>query len=121
MTGSMGKKIRELFSIDTRSLALFRMGIALVLLWDLVDRSQDLVAHYTDFGVLPRDVAISSLLAPWNISFHLISGNWQIQLLLFVVAAFFALTLLIGYKTRLSTILSWLLLSSLHNRNRRQR
>ena len=47
---------KRLFSIDLRSLAAFRMALGVLLLADLVMRAQDLSAHYTDWGVLPRDI-----------------------------------------------------------------
>ena len=44
----------QLFGIDLRSLAVLRIGLALLVLTDLFDRLPDLEAHYTDQGVLPR-------------------------------------------------------------------
>lgn len=111
------RKLNEMFGIDIRSLALFRIGLGLILLGDLFLRLQDLNAHYTDDGVLPRDVLIANLIGSWNISLHLITGSWQIQLVLFVLAAIFGVALCLGYKTKLATILSWFLLISLHSRN----
>ena len=46
--------VRELFGIDTRSLAVFRIGLALAILADLLIKAPDLIAFYTDDGVLPR-------------------------------------------------------------------
>lgn len=117
MGNGMRKKFRKLFGIDIRSLALFRIGLGLILLVDLFLRLQDLNVHYSDEGVLPRDVLIANHIGPWNVSLHLFNGTWQLQLVLFILAIFFALALLIGYKTRLATILSWFFLISLHTRN----
>ena len=61
----------RIFSIDYRSLAAFRIGLALILLCDLFNRSQDLVAHYTDLGVLPRDIYIQQFQPVWHWSVHL--------------------------------------------------
>lgn len=110
-------KFKELFGIDIRSLALFRIGIAIIILHDLFIRSQDILAHYSDFGLLPRDVLIGSISDMWHVSVHLANGTPEFQSLLFFVAALCALALLVGYKTRLSTIFSWILLISLHARN----
>lgn len=110
-------KIRELCGIDIRSLAIFRMGLALVLLFDLCIRAQDITAHYTDEGVFPRDLLISNFIDTWNISLHLMNGTWQFQLFLFFLAAVFGFALLVGYKTRLAMVLSWILLISLQTRN----
>jgi hypothetical protein len=110
-------KFIELFGIDLRSLALFRMGLALVLIGDLLVRLQDLKAHYSDDGVLPRSALIESFLDPGALSIHLMSGLWQVQLLLFIIQIAFALALLVGYYTRIVTFVSWFLLLSLQLRN----
>ena len=44
----------SVFRLDVRSLAVFRIGLALTILLDLAIRAQDLGAHYTDAGVVPR-------------------------------------------------------------------
>lgn len=108
---------RKIFTVDLRALALMRIGIGFILLLDLFIRATDLKAHYSNEGVLPLHVLFKYNWNPWHISLHTISGAWQIQAILFAVAATFALFVLIGYKTRLSTIVSWVLLFSLQNRN----
>lgn len=111
------EKIGELFGIDIRSLALFRIGLALIILGDLLVRVQDLKAHYTDEGVLPRGFVSRSLLDKWQWSLHLANGTWEFEFILFLLAGLFGLALLIGYKTRLAAILSWFFLISLQLRN----
>lgn len=107
----------SIFGLDLRSLALFRIGLALVLIADLINRATDLKAHYTDWGVLPRSVLTGQFLETWHISFHLMNGAWQVQAFLFILHGIFALLLLIGYRTRIVLFLSWLFLISLHSRN----
>jgi hypothetical protein len=51
------------------------------------------------------------------VSLHLISGQWAVQLVLFLVATVFAVGFLAGYRTRLCTIASWFLLTSMQVRN----
>jgi hypothetical protein len=55
-------KLSETFGADLRSLAAFRIGVALLILYDLSQRSRDLVAHYTDLGLIPRAVVSKKLL-----------------------------------------------------------
>ena len=107
----------RLFSADTRSLALFRVGLALLLLADLATRAPFLTAFYTDRGVMPRSFVTDHLQDAWSFSLHLASGQVYVQAFLFVCAGLAALLLLVGYKTRLFTFLSWALLASLHVRN----
>ena len=108
------------FALDLRGLALFRILLGVLLLVDLALRASDLRVFYSDAGVLPRvDLLdrVATGTTPWTVSLHMISGRWEVQLVLFAIAAFCAACLLIGHRTRLFTVLSWLLLMSLHGRN----
>ena len=109
--------LRRAYSLDLRSLALFRIGLALVLLGDLFFRSFDLTAFYTDWGVLPRAALLDKFAPPDRFSIHLMSGQPSLERALFLLAAFFAMMLLLGVKTRFSTVASWFMLVSLQNRN----
>src|SRR6185312_7530268 len=73
--------------------------------------------HYTDVGLLPRAIAIVEYAQYGFLSLHLLGGTNVTQSVLFVIAAVFAVGLLLGYRTRLMTVVSWILLVSLHNRN----
>ncbi|HEX6033623.1 MAG TPA: DCC1-like thiol-disulfide oxidoreductase family protein [Anaerolineales bacterium] len=109
-------KCTDFFGADLRSLAALRVSMAVLIIVDLLRRSQDLTAHYTDFGVLPRTELLQDS-SRWRISLHLANGTWEFQALLFVIAGILALALFVGYRTRLATIGSWFLLASLHSRN----
>jgi hypothetical protein len=113
---SLASRLSDVAGLDLRSIALLRIGIALCLLIDLAGRAGDLTAHYTDQGLLPRDAAIETADA-WHISLHLANGQYPFQAILFAVAAFSALCLLIGVHTRLAAIASWVFIVSLQNRN----
>ena len=110
------EKFAELFGVDLRSLAALRVATAMLIIIDLISRSRDLVAHYTDFGVLPRTALIEDF-NRWRISLHLANGTWEFQALLFVIAGIFAVALLLGYRTRVVTLATWFMLASLHARN----
>jgi hypothetical protein len=106
-------KLQEVFGLDLRSLALFRVGLSLLLLADLANRCADLRAHYTDAGVLPR----AALTTTGAACLHALHGSAWFEAALFVVAALFAAALLVGFCTRFATVVSWFLLISLHARN----
>lgn len=116
---SMNTKLnfKDVFSLDLRALAVVRILFASILIFDLISRSRDLVMHYTDAGVLPVHFLIEHEWRTGYLSFHTLSGDWEWQAFLFIVQVFFAITLLIGYKSKLSLFVSWILLISLHNRN----
>jgi hypothetical protein len=42
------RRVEEIFGLDLRSLALFRIMVGLTIIGDLIDRATDLRAHYSD-------------------------------------------------------------------------
>lgn len=112
-SGGLKNKIIEIFGLDVRSLALFRIGLALLMLWDIYSRMLDLRAHYTDEGVLPRYLLNQEI----PVSIHIFLGSGWFQLVLSGIAAVFALMLLVGWKTKLATVVCWFFLLSLQARN----
>ena len=109
--------IQKQFSLDLRALALLRIGIGCTLIADICIRSGSILAHYTNEGVLPIDAMKSWCWNQYYFSFHAFSGNLSWQLVLFSIAFIAAVCISLGYKTRLFTFISWLLLISLQNRN----
>ena len=117
MNSQLLSQIKKIFALDLRSLALLRIGLALVIIADLLNRFGDIKAHYSDAGVLDRTTLINGFLKPWYWSVHLLSGQPLVQQILFLIALLLAVLLLIGYRTRWMAIASWALIVSLHNRN----
>lgn len=111
------RRWRRLVGIDFRSLAALRIGLASVLIYDLLARARDLEAHYSDTGLLPRADLLAWKGDAYNFSFHLLSGIWWVQGLLIGVALVAAAFLLVGRYSRTATFVSWLLLASIHARN----
>ncbi|MCC9136365.1 HTTM domain-containing protein [Pontibacter silvestris] len=108
---------RKVFTVDLRALAIMRIWVAGIILIDLAIRATDMEAHYSNMGVLPLHVLHKNLWLPQYFSLHTLSGLWQFQAILFLIAAIFAIFMMLGYKTRFATIVSWVLMLSLHNRN----
>jgi hypothetical protein len=108
--------LRRRLGIDVRALAALRVSLALLILVDLAMRGRDIVAFYTDAGVLPRETQ-TEIFAPAAFSLHTLSGSVGAQVFLFAVAAVFALALLVGYRTKTVLAVSLVLLLSLHGRN----
>lgn len=104
-------------AVDIRALAAVRIACGALLLIDLAYRSVHLRAFYTDAGVLPSSALAT--LSPWygHVSVHALSGALWFQVMLFLVAGVAALALLVGYRTKLATALSFVLLASLLARN----
>ncbi|MEO0867199.1 MAG: DCC1-like thiol-disulfide oxidoreductase family protein [Cyanobacteria bacterium J06642_11] len=98
------RTLQKRYGLDLRSLALLRMGLALVLLTNLVAQ-------------LTTRPAATDLLSAGYWSLHLLSDQAGFQILLFLIAIVSALAMLVGYRSRLATIVSWVLIVSLHNRS----
>src|SRR5687768_1798511 len=107
----------QTFEVDARSLAIFRISLASLILWDLCVRLQNIEAHYTDLGILPRAVAVSE--NPWMslFSIHFLSGSLAWQIFLFILSAGAALALMLGIQSKIASIATWFLLMSLQSRN----
>jgi hypothetical protein len=109
--------IRACVTVDTRSLAAVRIGLAGTLLIDLVWRAGSLERFYTDAGVYPLAVHEAAYGEFARLSLHALSGALWVQWLLVLVAGVLALAFGLGYRTRLTGALSLLLLLSVHVRN----
>jgi hypothetical protein len=107
----------EVLGADLRSLAAFRIVLALLVLADLANRATDLFAHYADEGVLPRTVLIEDVLNPSKFSLNLMNGQPFFQALLFGATVLAAVGMLVGFRTRLMTVVVWALLLSIQWRN----
>jgi predicted DCC family thiol-disulfide oxidoreductase YuxK len=117
--------LTKVFGLDLRSLALFRIAVSLFILADLLVRSVDLTAFYTDSGAFPRSFAAlyysgSPVYEPWNptiFSVHMLTGSTLGIAALFALNAVAAIALLFGFRTRLMTFIVWFFLASLQARN----
>ncbi|NEQ74501.1 MAG: HTTM domain-containing protein [Okeania sp. SIO2C9] len=108
--------LEKLFGLDLRSLALFRVGLALVIIVDLIIRAGDLRSLYSDAGVMPRTL-LKEITNPFYWSINSISGEPFVQGLIFLIVGLIAIALLVGYRTRLATIAMWAFVISIQNRN----
>lgn len=109
----------ETFALDLRSLAIFRMGMALIILYELFRRSFEISFFYTDQGATPREVLWNSpfpMGIVWWLSPHMISGSFAWQVFLFILSALAGIALLLGYQTRWAVAISWFLLMGSHAR-----
>lgn len=109
--------VLRMFALDKRSLAVWRVLCGLVTIYDLILRYSDIHNHYTDKGVLPRTLTLSNFQNQYWISFHFISGTDFHMTVLFWAHMVVGFLMAVGYKTRTMTILNWMFVCSLQNRN----
>jgi hypothetical protein len=109
--------------MDVRSLAMFRIFLALTILIDVLLRYPDAGAFYSDAGVYDRETNYRFIeefggkgweWCSW--SWNWISGSVGWQQALFLVEAVAALFLLIGFASRFSVFVIWMLVVSQHLR-----
>jgi hypothetical protein len=116
--GRLGTRAAQIFreaaAIDLRSLALFRVCLGVVVLYDFLARLPDLRAHYSDDGVLPRR-ALGEV--AWHLRLYLLSGELRWVGGLFAISILASVALVLGWRTRLATFVCWFSLLSLHTRN----
>lgn len=108
----------RLFSIDLRSLALFRIGIAAILLFDLAAyRFPEFDAFYADDGMFSVEHAQQWLgnTSLWSVC--LINGAEEFQTAMLALTGAFAFLLLLGWRTRWMTAGCWVMAVSIANRN----
>lgn len=108
--------LRGCVAIDTRTLAVFRIAVATLIVADLFSRARNFSFYYTDDGVVPQSVA-ESYTASEAVSVYFFTSDPTLIAGLFVLQGVIALQLLVGYKTRLATVLSFLLVVSLDHHN----
>jgi hypothetical protein len=111
------KLIKQSFSLDLRSLSLYRIFLGLIVIADVIYRLPDLRAFYTDEGVLPRSVFLTDFSLPWSFSLHLANGSLGFIIFCFLIHLICGVFLTLGYRTQLVTFLSWIMTISVHNRN----
>lgn len=110
------QSVRSVYRLDLRALALLRITLSLILLMDLIFRSADLKAFYTGFGVLPVEALYQFHWNPFYFSLLTTSDNYYIQSIWFLLNIISVFCLLVGYRTRLFTVIVWIFLISVHNR-----
>lgn len=110
------------FAVDARSLGAFRVGLGVWLLLDLLVRSFDLTAHYTDAGVMPRLARIELYDLPpgsdrrYWLSLLMTAGDpWLVRGLFAAGAVAYAL-LAVGYRTRAAAVAAFAFNCSLQSR-----
>jgi hypothetical protein len=107
--------LARIFACDLRSLAALRIALGLLLLADLTWRIPYFSTWYSEAGAWPIASARSDRPHAWSLYFLSGSTAWTIALLITSTAS--ALALLLGWKTRVATVLCWILLVSLQARN----
>lgn len=104
------------FTLDTRSLAIFRIGLGCILIADCLLRTRDFRLMFTPYGIFPLETLAryhddSTI---WSLAFVSDAAWWSGVVLALEGLAGAALA--IGYQTQAATILAWVALVSVIRR-----
>lgn len=94
---------RHFLAIDPRTLALTRVLMAVLLLFDLAKRWVDIALWYDEHGLVPTSVAATGGRSH-KLSIFFMATRWEEAAVLFALCGVCYLALLFGYKTRLAQI-----------------
>ena len=107
----MMNPFKSWFSVDKRILGIYRIFFGLLIFADIARRWSTRYIFYSNDGIV-HHYKNSSYFSLFNFfDFEL----WMIDIL-FIVGLFFSILFIIGYKTKLSHLISGIILLSLHNR-----
>jgi predicted DCC family thiol-disulfide oxidoreductase YuxK len=109
--------MKKFFYLDLRSLALARVLLGIVFLYDLAVRFGHREAFYTDYGVLPRNVLLDGHEIAWKMSLLLLNGTVGFVNILIAIGVFAGILFTLGIRTRVSGFVCWILLMSFQSRN----
>ncbi|GAM20743.1 hypothetical protein SAMD00019534_039180, partial [Acytostelium subglobosum LB1] len=96
-------------------MAALRVAMGILIMNDLRVRSLYLHDHYTDLGAVPTQVVIDNSAFQW--SFYFLNSSFTYTAFLFTINLLSAFSMTIGYRTTLSTFITWAMMLSIHVRN----
>lgn len=105
---------RAVFGSTPEALALFRISLGFLLTCELVLRFQYLHVFYTDEGTMPLNLLLPRIDDLYKaVCLHCHFGElWQQQILL-AMQVLCGILLTVGYKTRIMSVISWYMYTSL--------
>jgi hypothetical protein len=116
ITQWLRQRLTWVFGLDTRSLAVARIALGLLVLLDVWVRLVDYGAFYTESGVLSRAGVIEQYARSQHISLFMASGaDWWAGVC-FAIEAAAAACFLVGYRTRLANWIVWFMVIGTHAR-----
>lgn len=111
----LSRFLHPIGGIDLRTLALLRVMLAVSCIVHIITLWPDIYAFLDDRGVFPRKDAIIWL-SPYSWSLYHMAGNAGWAYFLIGLTLLSSLALLVGYRTRIASVVTWILVVSLCNR-----
>jgi len=101
---------------DLRSLGLARIGLGVLLLWDLLRRVPDLATWYSNEGLLPNHTVLWRPSSEYMFSFFFAASRPGEAAAMFVPCGIVFFLFTVGWHTRLFHVLSFACMVALHDR-----
>lgn len=111
-----GSMIRNLFQLDLRSLALARICLGILAIYDLVRRLPDLSDFFTDDGIMPRWILLEQFQINWKMSLLYLNGSYSWALMVAIAGLMAAVAFTFGWRTRTANAVLWLVIVSFQQR-----
>ena len=115
MNASQAWRFDEWLAVDLRTLALFRVVLALAVIVNAAILLQETTAFFSDQGIYPRSLAIEAS-QTWSWSLYFLNGQAGFASLLLLATIGMASAMLLGWRTRWATVITWVLVASQVNR-----
>ena len=103
--------------IDSRSLAAFRISFGALIVADALLRARNFHYFYTDQGVVPLSMALSRSGTDNPVTVFALTTNETAIAAIFVLYFLVGVQLMLGWKTRIATVLAFFLVISFDFRN----
>jgi predicted DCC family thiol-disulfide oxidoreductase YuxK len=101
--------------LDLRPIALFRIALGLLILFNLLDLAPNLTAWFSDEGLLPRPLLLSSTRHD-RFSLHDAFGTPTATWVYWFLAMTVASAMTVGYRTRSSQVLTYVFFAGYNER-----
>jgi hypothetical protein len=114
LSSTLRSWLENSLGFDARSLALLRIIAPSCYLWELLSNWPNLEACYTDSGLLPRVFVFQNGIHA--LSLYLAVGTLTGVRLLYLLQMAAVICVILGWRTRAASLVSWLFVISLQNR-----
>lgn len=107
---------KHLFRLDLRSLALARVLLGLLAIYDIGRRIPEIEAFFSDDGIMSRADVIHNAEITWRMTLLNLNGSYEYALLVAIIGLLASITFTLGWKTRISNLVIWLVIISFQAR-----
>ncbi len=109
---SAWERLTDVFALDLRSIALWRMLAGLLVMLDIIMKWEMLPALYSDYGLLRNEFWDTVNPHPEYWTIHIGNRTTTFAYVMGVLQLVVGASLMVGFKTRMNAVLAWVLIAS---------